>query len=378
MYSRFIRYPQDSSFFLFGPRGTGKTTWVRTTFPKAIYCDLLRADLYTRLLADPTRLEELIPKGFTDWIIIDEIQKVPYLLDEVHRLIESKRNKFILTGSSARKLRRGGFNLLAGRALLSHMHPLTAAELGEDFHLEEYMQFGGLPMVFSAEDKTAYLKSYVQTYLQQEITQEGISRNLGSFCRFLETASLSQGSVLNMSEVAREASMGRRMVENYFSALEDLLIAVRVPVFSARSKRRLISHSKFYYFDAGVFNSIRPTSPLDQRGAISGIALETIFLQNLRAINDYFDLGYRIFYWRTVSGAEVDFIAYGNKGFKAFEIKSKRDIHKRDLTGLKSFLADYPEAKGYILYGGRTKMHMEGIEVWPAAEALKLLPEILR
>lgn len=377
MYSRLLAPPARSSFFLFGPRGTGKTTWVKSNFPRALYFDLLKAD-YNFLLANPSRIEEGIPRDFGDWVIIDEIQKIPQLLDEVHRLIEDKHYKFILTGSSARKLRRGGVNLLAGRARIFNMHPLTAAELGDDFNLRKCLQFGGLPGVLTAEDKTDYLKSYVQSYLQQEVIQEGISRNLGAFARFLETASFSQGSVLNMSEVAREAAVGRRMAENYFSAVEDLLIGTRLPVFAKKAKRKLVSHSKFYFFDTGVYRTVRPVGPFDQPEFIGGIALESLFFQNLRAINDYLSLGYSLFYWRTAAGNEVDFIAYGKKGIKVFEIKTKKEISPNDLTGLRNFLTDYPQAKGYLIHGGTMKRYAGEIEIWPAAEALKSLPEILK
>lgn len=378
MYSRLLIPPTQKSFFLFGPRGIGKTTWVKLKFPDALYLDLLKAETYNYLLANPTRIEELIPDNFNNWIIIDEIQKIPQLLDEVHRLIETKKYKFILTGSSARKLRRSGINLLGGRALVYYMHPLTAIELGNDFNLNKYLQFGGLPEIFFTEDKKNYLKSYIQTYLQQEISQEGISRNLGAFSRFLETASFSQGSVLNMSEVAREASVGRRMVENYFCSLEDLLLGARLPVFSKKAKRKLISHSKFYFFDVGVYQAIRPLGPLDQPEFIGGIALESLFFQNLRAINHYLNLNYNLYYYRTITGAEVDFIAYGKRGLKAFEIKSKKNIFSNDLVGLKAFLKDYPITKGYVIYGGKTKMRKDGIEIWPIAEALKSLPQILK
>lgn len=378
MYSRLISAPAQTSFFLFGPRGTGKTTWVKSTFPRALYFDLLKAETYNFFLANPSRIEEAIPPDFSDWVVIDEIQKIPPLLDEVHRLIENKHYKFILTGSSARKLRRGGVNLLAGRAIIHYMHPLTATELGEDFNLKKYLQLGGLPGVFSAEDKTDYLKSYTQTYLQQEVIQEGISRNLGAFARFLETASLSQGSVLNVSEVAREAAVGRRVAENYFSALEDLLIGVRLPVFAKKAKRKLVSHSKFYFFDTGVYRAVRPVGPFDQPEFIGGIALESLWFQNLRAINDYLNLGYNLYYYRTAAGTEVDFIAYGKRGIRAFEIKSKKDIFSNDITGIKNFLADYPEAKGYVIYGGNMKRNKRGIEIWPAGEALKSLAEILK
>lgn len=343
-----------------------------------MYFDLLKGETYDYFVANTSRIEKAIPDNFKDWIVIDEIQKIPQLLDEVHRLIESKHYKFILTGSSARKLRRGGVNLLAGRALIFNMYPLTAVELGKDFNLKEYLEFGGLPTVFSTGDKKDYLKSYIQTYLQQEIIQEGISRNLGSFARFLETASFSQGSVLNMSEVAREAFVGRKVVEDYFCALEDLMLGVRLPVFSKKAKRKLIKHNKFYFFDVGIYQAIRPAGPMDQPEVMGGMALESMFFQNLRAINDYLDLGYKLYYFRTITGVEVDFVAYGEKGLKAFEIKSKKNISSDDLYGLKTFIEDYPMAKGYLFYGGGQKMHFGNIEVWPMEEALKNLSEILK
>ena len=378
MYSRIINPPTKTSLFLFGPRGVGKTTWIQSTFPHALYFDLLKAETFNFFLANPSRLEHAIPPDHKDWIIIDEIQKVPQLLDEVHRLIENKKLKFILTGSSARKLRRSGVNLLAGRALTFYLHPLTSIELQSDFDLHHALEFGTLPQIFSAENQKHYLHSYVKTYLEQEISQEGIARNLDAFARFLETASFSQGSSLNMSSIARESAIGRKMAQNYFAALEDLLIGVRLPPFSKRAKRKLVASDKFYLFDTGVYRAIRPTGPFDQPEFIGGIALETLFFQNLRAINDYYQLNYNLFYWRTVSGTEVDFVAYGDKGIKAFEIKSKKNISNQDLRGLKTFLLDYPQAKGYIIYGGDIKQYRHNIEIWPATKALQNLPQILQ
>lgn len=378
MYSRLLRPPLKKSFFLFGPRGTGKTTWVKSKFPHALYFDLLKAETYSYFLANPGRLEKAIPSHFNNWIIIDEIQKIPELLNEIHRLIESKRYKFVLTGSSARKLRRGGVNLLAGRALIYNLHPLTAVELGEDFNLGKYLRFGGLPAAGGTNNEADYLKSYVQAYLQQEVIQEGISRNLSAFARFLETASFFQGSVLNVSEVGRESFMERKVVEDYFCALEDLLIGVRLPVFAKKAKRRLVKHNKFYFFDVGVYQAIRPSGPLDEPKTMGGVALESLFFQNLRAINDYLNLDYRLFYYRTATGVEVDFIAYGERGLRAFEIKTKKTVSSRDFYGLKSFIKDYPMAKGILIYGGDHKIYDYGVEVWPAGEALKSLAEILK
>ena len=377
MYSRLIVPPAQKSFFLFGPRGVGKTTWARQTFPNALYFDLLEPGTFNEFIARPQELEKLIPEDFSDWVIIDEIQRVPELLNQVHRLIELRKYKFLLTGSSARKLRKMGQNLLAGRALVYYFHPLTAIELGRDFDLDQMLQFGGLPGVLSENDKKKFLESYVSTYLQEEIQQEGITRNLGGFARFLETASFSQGSVLNVSEVAREAMVERKVVENYFTILEDLLTGVRIHVFARKAKRKLVTHTKFYFFDTGVYQTIRPKGPLDRPEEVYGVALESLFLQNLWAINDYFNLGYKIFYYRTALGVEVDFILYGEKGIVAFEVKRSNKISRSDLRGLKAFLSDYPMAKGILIYGGKQKRHEGIIEIWPITEALLNLPVLL-
>jgi uncharacterized protein len=258
---------------------------LKENFPKSIYFDLLDSKIYRTFLATPEKLENFIPENYKNWIILDEVQKVPNLLNEVHRLIESKNYKFILTGSNARSLRKKGINLLAGRALTYYFHPLTQEELGKDFSLARSLKFGQLPMAYTASDPDKFLDSYLQTYLKEEILQEGLTRNIENFSRFLEIASFSQGGVLNTSEVARESQLGRKTVENYFSILEDLLIGVRVPVFCKHSKRKLISHNKFYYFDAGVFRSLRPRGPLDSESEIDGAALETLFMQEISALN---------------------------------------------------------------------------------------------
>ncbi len=377
MYPRITTYTPGKSFFLFGPRGTGKSTWVKSAFPNALYIDLLEAGKFTSLTADPQRLNNLIPPGFSGWIVIDEIQKVPALLDEVHRLIENRGLAFVLTGSSARKLRRRGVNLLAGRALTREMHPLTASELGEDFVLEKSWHHGHLPAVFSEPDPDAYLKSYVQTYMREEVLQEGLTRNIGAFARFLEAASFSQGSTLNISEVARECTVERKVVEGYFQILEDILLATRLPVFSRRAKRRLVAHPKFYVFDVGVFRAMRPRGPLDSAEEIGGAALETLVFQELRAVNAGLGLGYDIHYWRTTTGAEVDFVLYGEAGLLAFEVKRSPRPRKEDGRGLKAFHADYPEAECYVLYRGRERVFADNITWLPMEDALRNLPSLL-
>lgn len=377
MYSRLIQAPANKSFFLFGPRGTGKTTWVKSNFKNAIYLDLLEAEIYNDFLANPQRLENFIQKNFSDWIIIDEVQRVPELLNEVHRLIEKYGYKFILTGSSARKLRRKGPNLLAGRALTYSFYPLTSLELGDDFDINHSLKYGGLPNACTDEDPKKYLESYVKTYLEEEIQQEGLTRNLGAFSRFLEAASFSQASVLNISRVAEDCSIERKVVENYFTILEDLLIGCRVPVFNRRAKRRLMVHPKFYFFDTGVYRTLRPMGPLDMPEEAEGHAVETLLFQELRAINDYFNLGYKIYYWRTSSNMEVDFVLYGQKGIRIFEIKRTRRINSTMLKGLKAFLKDYPSAKACFIYGGNRQLREGDIDIIPISHFFKKLPAII-
>jgi uncharacterized protein len=373
MYPRLLQPPPKQSFFLFGPRGVGKTAWAHEQFPAALFFDLLDYQTYTQLLAAPQRLGDQIPQGYKGWVVVDEIQRVPELLNEVHRLIESRRLRFVLTGSSARKLRHRGVNLLAGRALTRHLHPLMASELGSDFDLKRALRWGCLPLACTSEKPQDYLNSYAATYLREEVQQEGFARNIGAFGRFLEAASFSQAGVLNMAAVARECAVSAKVVEDYFSILEDLLIAVRVPVFTKRAKRRLIAHPKFYYFDAGVFQAIRPRGPLDATEQIHGAALETLFLQQVRALNDYRDLGYRLHYWRTATGDEVDFVLYGERGLRAFEVKMAQTIRPDDLRGLLRFREDFPQAKAHLLYLGNRRWHDRGVEVLPFADCVTQL-----
>jgi len=306
VYSRLLTPDREHSFFLFGPRGTGKSVWVKTNFPEAIYLDLLDVDLFTRLHASPHRLEGLVASDAKATVVLDEIQKIPPLLDEVHRLIEGEGRRFVLTGSSARTLRRSGVNLLAGRARTRYLHALVPEELGDDFSLEHALRFGLLPSVYVQSQPADYLRGYVATYLREEVQQEGLTRNLGAFSRFLEAAAFSQGSPLNVSEVARECAVERKVVEQYFHILDDLLLSIRIPVFSKRAKRSPVARPKFYFFDAGVFRAIRPSGPLDRPEEIEGAALETLVMQILRALNDYRDFGYTLYYWRTRTGLEVE------------------------------------------------------------------------
>lgn len=379
MFERLIHLNPESkhSIFLFGPRGTGKTSWLRTHFSEAIYFDLLNDEVYNRLLTRPNRLAELIPTNYSGWIIIDEVQKIPTILDEVHRLIESRSMRFILTGSSARKLKQKGVNLLAGRALNYYMHPLTKLEVGNQFNFDNALSYGLLPMAVTSDEVKKYLASYITNYLREEVFQEGLTRNAGLFHQFLETASFSQAEVLNYTAISREISSSRKTVTNFFDILDDLLIARRLPVFNKRAQRDLINAQKFFYFDVGVYRAIRPIGPLDSTAEIDGAALETLFLQHATAYNDYFDLGYSFYYWHTRTHQEVDFVLYGNNGLHAFEIKCKSRIDNKDLKALKLFAKDYPEAELYLLYGGNESYHDNNINIVPFEESLQYLPQWL-
>jgi predicted AAA+ superfamily ATPase len=298
-------------------------------------------------------------------------------LNEVHRLIEGRKMRFVLTGSSARSLRRKGVNLLAGRALTYNMHTLTIQELGEDFDFIKALKFGLLPSVIKHADPQKYLESYVQTYLREEVQQEGLTRKIGNFHRFLETASFSQGNLLNISEISRELGLNRITVADYFDILEDLLLATRIDAFTQRAKRKTITHQKFYFFDTGVYKILKPMGPLDTQEESDGAGLETLFLQSLSAINDYLRLGYKIYFWRTINGTEVDFVIYGPRGFHAFEIKRANQVQNKSLNGLRTFAEDYPEAKLHFLYLGKLKEYHEKINVIPFETALKELPQII-
>jgi len=257
------------------------------------------------------------------------------------------------------------------------MHPLTAAELGDDFTLNHSLSFGNLPAVFADERPSDFLKGYVHTYLREEVLQEGLTRNLQAFARFLEAASFSQASVLNITEVARECGVNRKLAEGYFTILEDLLLATRVEVFSKHAARRMVVHPKFFFFDTGVFRAIRPKGPLDRPEEIDGAALETLVFQELSAVIDNNQMQYKLYFWRTSNGREVDFVLYGDDGLIAVEVKRAGTIRRNDLKGLLAFAGDYPMAKLYLFYGGSRRQYEGGIEMIPLTEALKKLAELL-
>jgi uncharacterized protein len=369
----------NDSFFLFGPRGTGKTTWLEDTYPDALVIDLLLDRHYHRFQSNPEAVFEII-EGSPDKkiIVIDEVQKIPELLNLIHHKMQKEPNlQFILTGSSSRKLKRAGIDLLAGRALLKRFHPFTAWELAEEFKLETALRFGMLPLVVSEKSPDDVLSTYASLYLREEVQMEGLVRNISHFSRFMEIMSFSHGQVLNLSEIARDCGIGRKAVESYVQILEDLLLAYQIPVFTKRAKRRTIQHNKFYYFDAGVFRELRPKGPLDRPEEIDGPALEGLILQHLLAWNDYKKKKAMIHFWRTQSGREVDFIVYGESTFMAIEVKNTGRVRAKDLGGLKGFLEDYPEASPFLIYRGNEGLLIDGIRCIPASDfLLKILPAL--
>jgi len=362
---RFLSVPHGSSF-LFGPRGTGKTTWLRDQLPNALYLNLLRPDLYRELAARPERLRELVLGNISSsHVIVDEVQRAPELLNVVHDLIETPGTPpFVLTGSSARKLRRGGVDLLAGRAVVRTLHPFLAAEFPE-FQLQKALHTGLVPLVVTAADPEDTLRSYAAVYVEQEIRAEGLVRNVGNFSRFLEAVSFSHAAVLSVSNVARESAVSRKTVEGFLEILDDLLLAFRIPVFTRRARRMVASHPKFYLFDAGVYRSLRPSGPLDRAEEIDGAALEGLVAQHLRAWIAYSSSDLKLHYWRTRSGVEVDFVLYGSEGLWCVQVQNSGAVRSSDLRSLKAFREDYAECSPLLLYRGQNHLKIDGIHCAP-------------
>jgi len=379
---RFFREPAYN-YFLFGPRGTGKSTWLKQQYPDALWIDLLKPDVFRKFAAHPERIIDLV-KGNPDKqnIVVDEVQKVPEILSAIHSLIEEKINaKFILTGSSARKLKRSGVDLLAGRVLLKTLHPFMVSELTMYISFDDMLQYGLLPIVITASNPAEVIEAYVALYLREEVQYEGLVRNIGNFSRFLEAVSFSHTSILNISNIARECGVERKVVEGYLKILEDILLAFRIPIFTKKAKRTLISHSKFYLFDTGVFRALRPRGPLDNPEEIGGAALEGLVAQHLRAWIAYHHDKFEIYFWRTRAGVEVDFVLYGEKAIYAIEVKNSNRIRPDDLRSLIAFQTDYPQSKAILLYRGNEKLSRNGVLCMPCETFLRelkpnqLLPE---
>ena len=376
--NRLLKAPKQS-FFLLGPRGTGKTTWIKDQFRNAVWINLLLPHEVSFYGAKPERLITTAQgAGENATIVIDEIQKIPELLSVVHHLIEQKKGyQFILTGSSARKLRREGVDLLAGRALLKFMNPFVAAEMGSSFSLEKALEIGMLPLAWDNTSPQEVLSTYTALYLKEEIQAEGLVRNVGNFARFLEVMSFSHGSLLNLNNICSECNVSRSSASNYLQILEDMLLGYTLNVFTKRAKRTLTSHPKFYLFDAGVFQALRPRGPLDKPQEIHGAALEGLIAQHLKAWIDDRLGDYQLSFWRTRGGSEVDFVLYGKDCFIAIEVKNGDSISRNDLSGLKGFKQDYPEAKLFFLYRGKRHLIQDGISCLPVEEFLvSILPSL--
>lgn len=370
---RFFRTPKGH-FFLFGPRGTGKSTWLAQQFPDALFVDLLDPAIERELRSRPEALRERVAAMRRPGVVVlDEVQRAPGVLSVVHALIEQKKpgRRFVLTGSSARKLRVAGVDLLGGRAANCSMHPFLAGELGEAFDLERALAIGMVPGVIGAAEPPQALRAYLGLYMREEVKAEGLVRNLDAFGRFLEAISFSHGQAVNLANVARECQVSRTTVEGYLEVLEDLLLSFRLPMFQKRAQRQLTSHPKFYWFDVGIFRAARPAGPLDRPEEIGGGALEGLVAQHLRAWIDYSGADARLHFWRTRAGNEVDFVVYGKDEFVAIEVKNHAKVHPADLRGLAAFGEDYPQSKRLLVYRGKERRRVEGVLCLPCDEFLR-------
>ena len=364
-YERLTRVP-DRSFFLLGMRGVGKSTWARRALPGALRLDLLDEALFTDLLGDPSLFGHLLSgAGRGDWVVVDEVQRIPSLLNEVHRQIEDRGVRFALLGSSARKLKSAGTNLLAGRALRKEMHPFTPAELGDSFDLDEALAWGTIPLVWAAADRREVLTSYTQMYLREEIRAEAAVRNLAGFVRFLPVAALMHAQSINAASIARDAAVARPTVSGYLELLEDTLLATRLPAFEAKLRVRERRRPKLYWADLGLVRAAkRQLGPVaaEERGAL----LEGWVLGLLRAHNEQQRLYDDIGYWAaTESSAEVDFVLTRDGEHLAIEITASQRYNTSMLKGLRA-LADLPGLSRRVLAyrGQRSFRTQDGIDIW--------------
>ncbi|HBG34065.1 MAG: hypothetical protein A2X70_05330 [Alphaproteobacteria bacterium GWC2_42_16] len=346
------------SFFLFGPRQTGKSTFVTSLLqPQDLYITLLPQETFFNYVRDPSIFRQEVlahhkkHPHFT--CIVDEIQKIPSLLDEVHDLIETYGIRFILTGSSARKLKRGAANLLAGRANTYQLYPLTYVELAQDFDLEKVLSKGSLPYLWSQElskkDEEEFLRSYTDIYLREEIQAEGVVRNIGPFVRFIDIAANSDGELINYSNVARECGVSVKTVQDYYQILEDTFLAYRLDPWKKSIRKRLLVHPKYYWFDTGVTNALcHQYSTLNPK--VRGRRFEQFILLQLIALNSYHRWGFQFYFWRTSTGAEVDLIlVHSNTPIAAIEIKSTSSISAADTQGLQEFQKENYKVKSYLI-----------------------------
>lgn len=350
----------EESIFLFGARQTGKRTFLHQAFADSLYIDLLDTDLKSRFSRRPSLLYEMLSdKKEGTIVVIDEIPEVPSLLNEVHRLISEKGIVFVLCGSSARKLKRKGYNTLGGRAYPVYLFPFVSAEIS-DFDLQHAINYGMLPPHYLAKNPQRRLSAYIDIYLKEEIKEEALVRNLKSFQRFLEVAALTNGEMVNYNNIAQDCGVSANTASAYFDILEDTLLGFRVPAYTQTQKRRLVQAPRFYYFDVGIVNHLLHRKNLTRGTAEYGHAFEHLVMQELRAWLSYNGNGEALSYWRTYLGQEVDAVI-GDARI-AIEIKSVEEVLPRHLKGLKAFAVDYPESRRMIVSLDPISRKMDGIE----------------
>lgn len=361
---------------LIGPRGTGKSTWIRENFKDVRTYNLLDSSEALRLSREPSLLfkenETLAPDS---WVIVDEVQKVPELLNEVHRLIEERHLRFVLSGSSARKLRSKGVNLLAGRAVLTNFFPLVSAEVNFAFSDTRHLTFGTLPRAFLADRPQGFLKTYANLYLREEIKEEALTRNIGAFSRFLEVAARQNGRITNVSNIARDAQVARQTVEGYFEILVDTLIGSWLPAWKLRRATKQVAHPKFYFFDTGVCRVLSGRLPYPPTTEETGILFETWLLHELRAYLSYSELDYPLSYWSSHDGVEVDFFLETQDGYLAVEVKSTphwQSVFNRGLLRLRNELGA-SKVRCIGVYQGPREAQFDGVNVFPYIEFLRKL-----
>lgn len=360
--------PGTETFFLWGPRQTGKTTLLRRAYPDAFWIDLLRAEEYRRYLQNPERLREELAAGGVRQVVIDEVQKVPALLDEVHGLVEHRAARFALCGSSARKVKRGAANLLGGRAVRRELHGLTARELGASFDLDRLLNHGYLPRIYLAERPRPLLEAYVADYLKEEVAAEALARNLPAFSAFLNVAALSDTSLVNFATIARECGVSSPTIKGYFGILEDTLLGRWLPAYTRRPKRRVIAAPKFYFADVGIVNHLARRGTVSPGSELYGKAFENWVFHELTAHNAYADAYAHLSYWRLPSGIEVDFIV--NDMELAVEAKASARITADHLRGLRELTRDHPHVRRRVVVclEPRPRRTDDGVLVLPAEE----------
>jgi len=375
MYSRILKVPK-STFFLFGPRGTGKSTWLVDSLPQATRIDLLRSSVFMNYQTHPEVFrQEILALPKKSWIIVDEIQRIPTLLNEIHSLIFDTKNmySFAITGSSARKLKRENANMLAGRALNRKFFPLLSEELGADFNLETQLAFGSLPGVFaesSRGDCIEFLSAYVDTYLKEEIQQEAAVRNLLGFTRFLKVAAIANSQILSISNISRDVGVARSTVQGYFEIFIDTLLGFFLPTLQLKAKVKEISHPRFYWFDTGVLRALQGGLRDKPEQAERGHLFETFMINELRALDSYGGKGGEFAYWRTESGNEVDCIWSQGKKRIGIEIKVSSVWKSEFSKGLESLLKETKIIAGYGAYTGTKALKIGKIWVFPYRELL--------